>query len=137
MSTSSTARVAFIVEPSVCMRSKDHVTSTVCDAVMRIGGHVIKELVDGSRGGFGCSRLLAANSAESDKEFVVDCTSVVEEGTNNTLNPFGASIIERRTGFFCVHKLGLGTIGNLTMFVRRELTFGRFGWLYLRRTSVM
>ena len=81
MSASSAARVAFIIETSIGMCSKHHVASSVPDAIMGIGGDVIKELMDGSRGGFSGSGLLTTDGAESNKKFVVDCMAILEEGS--------------------------------------------------------
>ena len=67
VSTSSAVRVAFIIETSICVCSKHHATSSVRDAIMGMGGAIIKELMDGSRGGFSGSGLLTTNGAESNK----------------------------------------------------------------------
>ena len=46
--------------------------------------------MDSSSGGLGGRRLLGSNGSESYEKFVVDCTSILQEGSNDTLDAFDA-----------------------------------------------
>ena len=69
-------------------------------------------------GVLGCDCLLTANVAESDKDFVVHCTSTVQEGTYDALDSFDAGFVK---GLACVGLWG-------------ELLFGavRYGDVFVR-----
>jgi hypothetical protein len=51
--------------------------------------------------------------------------AVEEEVANDALNASYPSFVERRTGVGFGSKLGLGSVRDGYVFVRRELTFGR------------
>ncbi len=73
-----------------------HVASAICGAVVRIGGYVVKKLVDDIGSGFGGGGLLGTQGAESGKEIVVDCMCVEEESANDALKSLDAFCGERR-----------------------------------------
>ena len=54
------AAFGFIVEASIGVGAEYHVAAVICGAVVRVGGKVVKELVDGFGGCFGGSGLLGA-----------------------------------------------------------------------------
>ncbi len=47
VSASAAAAFGFIVEASIGVGSEYHVTVAICGAIVRVGGEVIKKLVDG------------------------------------------------------------------------------------------
>ena len=63
------------------------------DSIVRISGYIIKELEKGSIGIFGGRILLLDKLVETDKEFVINNSSVIEEGANNVLYAEDAFIV--------------------------------------------
>ncbi len=78
------------------MSAENQVASTICGAVVGVCGQVVKKLAHGNIGGFSGCGLLGAQGAEGGKEFVVNCTCVVEESVNDALNSFDTFCGERR-----------------------------------------
>ncbi len=78
------------------MSAVNHVTSTICGAVVKVCGQVVEKLVHGNIGGFSGCGLLGTQGTEAGKEFVVNCTCVVEESANDALNSFDTFCGERR-----------------------------------------
>ncbi len=60
VSAGMAAAFGFIVEASIGVGAEYHVAAVICGAVVRVGGKVVKELVDGFGGCFGGSGLLGA-----------------------------------------------------------------------------
>ncbi len=54
------AAFGFIVEASISVGAEYHVTAAICGAIIRVGGKVVKKLVDGFGSGFSGSGLLGA-----------------------------------------------------------------------------
>ena len=65
--------------------SEVHVTGVLCDTIIRTGGVIVEELVDGSIGCFSGIGLLGGYFNEGNEEFVVDGAGVVEECINDLL----------------------------------------------------
>ncbi len=123
-STSAVAAFGFIVEASNCVGAEYHVTAVICCAIVRVGGEVIKKLVDSFGSGFSGNGLLGAQGAESGKKFVVDSLCIVEKGANDALDSFDTIVGERRTVGFVVGDLGDLAVDNFAVFVRGELALG-------------
>jgi hypothetical protein len=66
------------------------------DTVAWICCDIVKKLVDsGQRCGVLSSMcLLGADGTECCEEFVINCTGIIEEGTDNALDAFDALIVE-------------------------------------------
>ncbi len=60
VSAGAAAAFGFIVEASVSVSAEYHVTAAICGAIIRVGGKVVKKLVDGFGSGFSGSGLLGA-----------------------------------------------------------------------------
>ncbi len=84
------------MKASIGVSAENHVASAICGAVVGVGGQLVKKLVHGNIGGFSGCGLLGTQGAEGGKEFVVNCTCVVEESANDTLNSFDTFCGERR-----------------------------------------
>ena len=84
------------MKAGVGVSAENHVSSTICGAVVGVCGQVVKKLVYGDIGGFSCCGLLETQCTQSGKEFVVNCTCVVEESVNDALNSFDTLCGERR-----------------------------------------
>ncbi len=125
VSTSAAAAFGFIVEASIGMGAEYHVTAAICGAIVRVGGKVVKKLLDGFGSGFSGSGLLEAQGAESGKELVVDSSCVVEKGANDALDSVDAFVGERRTVGFVVGDLADLAIDDFVALVRGELVLGR------------
>ncbi len=118
VSAGAAAAFGFIVEASIGVGAEYHVSAAICSAIVRVGGEVIKKLVDGFGSGFSGSGLLGAQGAESGKKFVVDSSCVVEKGANDALDHFDTIVGEWRTVGFVVGDLGDLAVDNFTVFVR-------------------
>ena len=127
MGASAAAGFGFIEETGVGVASKQHVAGAVSDAVVGVGGDVVEELVNGRAGGFSGGSLLGAYGAEGDEELIVDGAAVPEEGANNALDTFDASVIEWGAGVWWGRMLDLGPILDGGVLVRGQLGFGRGG----------
>ncbi len=125
VSASAAAAFGFIVEASIGVGTEYHVTAAICGAIVRVGGKVVKKLVDGFGSGFSGSGLLGAQGAEGGKELVVDSLCVVEKDTDDALDSFDAFVRERRTVGFVVGDLGDLAVDDFTVLVRGELALGR------------
>ena len=68
------------------MASKHHVTSLVEDAIIKVSVYIIEDLEKGSIVIFGGRSLFFANLVDTNKEVVINRSSVVWEGSNNVLN---------------------------------------------------
>ena len=90
---------------------------SVGDAVVRVGGTVVKQLCDFSFGGGSSSSLFGANFAECMEELVVNGTCIVEEGSHNSLNTLDADVIKGWASVWVRCVLGGGTIGDGSGFV--------------------
>ncbi len=124
VSTSAAEAFGFIVEASIGVDVEYHVTATICGTIVRVGGEVVKKLVDGFGRGFGGSGLLGAQGAESGKKFVVDSLCVVEKGADDDLDSFDTFVGERRTVGFVVGNLGDLAVDDFAVFVRGEVVLG-------------
>ncbi len=126
VSASAAAAFGFIEEASIGMGAEYHVTAVICGAIVRVGGEVVKKLVDGVGSGFSGSGLLGAQGDESGKELVVDSSWVVEKGANGALDSFDAFVGEQRTVGFVLGNLGdLAVVDDFAVLVRGELALGR------------
>jgi hypothetical protein len=74
---------------------------------------------------------LETQGAKSGKELVVDCACILEESTNDALNPPDTFCGERRAVGFHMGELDGLAENNSTMLVRRELAPGGHGMLVL------
>ncbi len=125
VSASAAVAFEFIVEASIGVGTEYHVTAAICGAIVRDGGKVVKELVDGFGSNIGGSGLLGAQGAEGGKELVVDSWCVVEKGADDALDSFDAFIGKRRTVGFVVGSLGDLAVDDCAVLVRGKLALGR------------
>ncbi len=119
----------FVVKTGIGMSAEYHVAGAVCGAVIRVGGKVVKKLVNCFGGGLSGSGLLGAQCAESGKELVVNCACIVEEGANDALDSLDACLGERRTVGFVMGELGELSVDHFAVLVRRELVLGGHGMI--------
>ena len=70
------------------MGCQNHGAGSETYTIVGIGGDVIQKLVEGIACGLCSCGLLCTYGAEGHKEFVVDCTCIVQERANNTLDAF-------------------------------------------------
>ncbi len=76
------------MKAGVGMTAENHATSAICGAIDGVCGQVVEMLVHGNFGGFSGCGLVGTQGTEGGKEFVVNCTCVVEESANDALNSF-------------------------------------------------
>ena len=98
MGAGTAADTANIEVGSVRVGGKYHSACMVDDAVARIRGNLVKELVDGGEGGFGDSCFLGSDFAEFHQQFVVDRSCIMEEGPDKFLYAADSEFVERRSG---------------------------------------
>ena len=72
---------------------ESHVAGSVGDSVVGVCYDIVQQLVDGCGRGFCCACLLSADFAECDKDLVVNRWPIVEDCTNNALDPLDAGDI--------------------------------------------
>ncbi len=84
------------MKASIGVSTENHVASAICGAVVRVRGQVVKKLIHGNIGGFSGCGLLGNQGSVGGKEFVVNCTCVVEESAIDALNSFDTFCGERR-----------------------------------------
>ena len=125
MSAHAAASFADIKVRCVGVSGSNHLAGSIDDAIVRVGGDVVEELVDGLRGGFSGGGLFGTDGVDGNQELVINGATVEEESSNDALNTSDASFVERRTGVGFGSKLRLGSVRDGYMFVWRELTFGR------------
>ena len=75
---------------------QDHVAGVVLDCGGWVGGTVIEEMVEGHHGSTGALGLLSGECAQGNKESAVNGSRVVEEHTDDFLDPFLAGRIKSR-----------------------------------------
>ena len=63
-----------------------HGAGSVEDAVVGVCGEIIEELTEVSLGELGGSGLCGCKVAEGDKELVVYCTPIIQEGADDGLD---------------------------------------------------
>ncbi len=66
----------------------------ISDSVAWICCDIVKELVDSGGGVLSSMCLLGADGTECREEFVINCSGIIEEGTNNALDAFDTLIVE-------------------------------------------
>jgi len=84
------ASVGFVIKSGVGVSTENHLACVVGDAVVRIGGAVIEEMVDCLFCGFSGIGLASGDGVESGQNFVVNCTGIVEENSNGALDAFNS-----------------------------------------------
>ena len=94
MGTDTAASVGFVVESGVGVSTENHFAFVVGGAVVRIGGAVIEEMVDCLFCGFSGVGLASGDGVEGGQNFVVNCTGIVEEGSNDALDAFNTVLWE-------------------------------------------
>ena len=90
MGAITAAGTSLVEVAGIGVACKNHVTRTICDAIVWECGNIVNKLVDSVSGGLGGSRFLGENGAEGNKKFVVEHTYVSQEGANDTLDAFDA-----------------------------------------------
>ena len=94
MGTDTAASVGFITRSGVGVSTENHFAFVVGGAVVRIGGAVIEEMVDCLFCGFSGVGLASGDGVEGGQNFVVNCTGIVEEGSNDALDAFNTVLWE-------------------------------------------
>ena len=93
MGARSAAGLADIEVSSIGVVSKDTVSGTIGDAVVRIDCAVVEELVDAGGGGFCGSDLLEADFDKGMQEFVVADAGIVQDGAEDSLELFDYGVV--------------------------------------------
>ena len=75
------------------MARDHHANISVEDAIFRISVYIVKELEKVSIGVFGVRILLLDKLVETGKDFVINSSSVIEEGANNGLDAEDAFVV--------------------------------------------
>ena len=95
-----------------------HVARSIGDVVIWVRGNIVEELCDGFIRVFHGHRLLGSNLFESNEEYGIDSSDIVQQGTHYSLNTIYAFVIKFGAviGVGCI--LSLVTIFAFEMFVQ-------------------
>ena len=106
----------FSEETGIRVRHQDQVACMVCGAIVGVGGHIVEHLVDCISCVFCSFGLLGSDSTECCEQFVVNCSGIVEKGSDNILEVLkNPCFIEERAGVVVQEKSFLGTVYNFTV----------------------
>jgi hypothetical protein len=108
---------------------ENHIGCTVLNCSIRMGPHVVEELVNLFLCFLSGGRLLCGNVGKSHQYGGVDSTCIVKEATNNLLDVFFTSVIKEGTFIgrcrclivFSVSD-GIGGVGTMLWFVRHRMS---------------
>ena len=98
VSAGATASTGDVKIRGVGLGGEDHGAGLVEDAVVGIGGEVVKDLTGDGLGELcGCG-LCVSKVAEGDKELVVYCATIIQEGADNGLDLFDTGVVKFGAG---------------------------------------
>ena len=83
MSAGATASTGNVKIRGIGVGREDHGAGSVEDAVVRVGGEVVKELTEVGLGEIGGCGLCGSTFAEGDEELVVYCGTIIQEGADD------------------------------------------------------
>ena len=86
------------MESRIRLRSKNHISGSVEDTLVRVSDQVVKWLVDGLIGTFSYWILLSENGIEGHQKFVIDGLSIEEDLYHNGMDTFYALSIDTWDG---------------------------------------
>ena len=92
------AGLGYVEVGGVGVSCKDHVTGAVGDAIVGIGGEVIKELEHVSVCVVGGGGLLLGELSEGSHEFVVDSSGTISDSFDELLDAEFSGAIKRQAG---------------------------------------
>ena len=82
------------------------------DSVVGVGGEVVEELTEVVPCELGGCGLCVCKVAEGNKELVVYCAPIIQEGADNDLNLFDTGVVELGAGVRRVGELLFGAIND-------------------------
>ena len=123
MSAGATASMGDVKIRGVVVGGEDHGAGLVEDAVVGVGGEVVEELTDVGLGELGGCGLCGSKVAEGDKELVVYCAPIIQEGANYGLDSFDTSGVKWGDGVRRVGELLFGAINDGCVAKWRVLRF--------------
>ena len=94
------------------MSTQNHVACLVDNPILGVGSNIVEKEVGGLFSGDHGYGLLGSDGTKSNKKFVVNCTSIVEECTNDFLDTVLAGIVQECRGICFRSELSLGAIGD-------------------------
>ena len=112
MSAGATTSKGDVKIRSVGLGGEDHGAGLVEDAVVGVGGEVVKELTEIGLGELGGCVLCGSKVAEGEEELVVYCTTIIQEGSDNGLESFDTGVVEFGDGVRRVGELLFGAIND-------------------------
>ena len=83
MSAGATASTGDVNISGVGVGGEDYGAGLVGDAVVGVGGEVVEELTEVGLGELGVCGLCGCKVAEFDKDLVVYCASIIQEGADD------------------------------------------------------
>ena len=94
MSASATASTGDVKIRGVGVGGEDHGAGSVEDAVVEVGGELVKELTEVGLGELGGCGLCGSKVAEGDEDLVVYCATIIQEGADDGLYSFYTGVVE-------------------------------------------
>ena len=127
MSAGATTSTGEVKICGIGVGGEDHGAGLVEDAVVGVGREVVEELTEVGLGELGGCGLWGSKVAEGDKELVVYCVIIIQEGADDGLDSFDTGVVEFGAGIRRVGKLLLGAINDGCVAKGRVLRFRRDG----------
>ena len=94
MSAGATASTGNVKIRGIGVGGEDHGAGSVEDAVVGVGGQVVDELTEVGLGDLGGCVLCRSKFAEGEKELVVHCATIKQEGADDGLDTFDTGVVE-------------------------------------------
>jgi hypothetical protein len=114
---------------SIGMYIETHIGCTVFNCSIRMGPHLVEELVNSFLGVLSRGRLLCGNVGKSNQYGGVDSTCTAKEASDNLLDAFFTHVVEEgtyigRCGCLIVFSVsdGIGGVGTIMWFVRHRMS---------------
>ena len=98
MSAGANASAGDVNIRGVGVSGEDHGAGSVEDSVVGVGGEVVEELTEVGLGELGGCGLCGSKVAEGNKEIVVYCATIIQEGAYNGLDLFDTGVVEFGAG---------------------------------------
>ena len=123
MSAGTTVSMGNVDICGVGVGEEDHGAGSVEDAVVGVGGEVVKELTEVGLDELSGCGLCGSKVAEGEEELVVYCKTIIQEGADYGLDSFDTGVVEFGAGVRRVGEFLFGAINDGCVVKGRVLRF--------------